>query len=140
METTVPAFLGSTSCFGTLIRQGQAAADIQCRVCAGSAVWEQSRMPAWPMARFQGCTRQSSHHRDPCSRLCRPAMPSMETALSSNPALLSLFEPHFLSQTGHTFLRFFFGGGVMLHSMCNLSSPTRDRTPTLAPCSGSTGS
>ena len=62
------------------------------------------------------------------------------TALSSNPALLSLLEPHFLAQTEHTFLRYLFLGGVTPCGMHDLHSPTRDRTPTLAPCSGSTES
>ena len=138
METTVPEFLGSTSCFGTLLRQGQAA--------AGQGLCSQRGLGARQDASVahrlgQGCTRQSSRHSDPCSRLCRPAVPSTETyspEFKSTPPVP--FGASFSCTDRTRFPKVFFLGGVTPCGMHDLRSPTRDRTPTLAPCSGSTES
>ena len=138
METTVPEFLGSTSCFGTLLRQGQAAAGQGlCSQCGLGA--RQDASVAHGLG--QGCTRQSSRHSDPCSRLCRPAVPSTETyspEFKSSPTVP--FGASFSCTDRTHFPKVFFLGGVTPCGMHDLRSPTRDRTPTLAPCSGSTES
>ena len=61
-----------------------------------------------------------------------PSPQRKHTALSSNPALLSLLEPHFLAQTEHTFLRYFFlGGHAMWHARS--SFPNQGSNPNPCP-------
>ena len=130
METTVPEFLGSTSCFGTLLRQGQAA--------AGQGLCSQRGLGARQDASVahrlgQGCTRQSSRHSDPCSRLCRPAVPSTETyspEFKSSPTVP--FGASFSCTDRTHFPKvFFFGGG---HAMWHARSSFPNQGSNPNPC------